>query len=124
MPSSRLTCVFVMDPIESVDVRADTTFVMMLEAQRRGHRVWYCRPEDLAVDLGRTVARVTPVTLRREVGSHVDLGEPHVAVLDDDADLVFQRKDPPVDAEYVTATQILSLCRRALVLTARRRSCA
>ncbi len=108
--------VFVMDPIGSIDIRADTTFVLMLEAQRRGYRVLYAEQADLGVDDGVPVARVRPVTLRREEGRHADLGEPRTLALDDAADVVFQRKDPPVDPEYVTATQILSLCKRALVL--------
>jgi len=104
-----------MDPIESIDIRADTTFVLMLEAQQRGHRVLYALPEDLGVAGGEAVARVRPVTLRREPGRHADLGSPGTFRLDE-ADVVFQRKDPPVDAAYVTTTQILTLCRRALVL--------
>jgi glutathione synthase len=111
-----LSIAFVMDPIAAIDIRADTTFVLMLEAQRRGHRVLYVDPGDLAVDAGRVMARVRPVTLRREVGRHADLGDSHALSLDDDVDLVLQRKDPPVDSAYVIATQILSLCRRALVL--------
>lgn len=107
---------FVMDPIERLDIRADTTFVLMLEAQRRGHRVLYVDPDDLGVEEGRVVARVTPVELRREEGRHVTLGESRRVVLDDEADVVFQRKDPPVDVPYATATQMLMLCRRALVL--------
>jgi glutathione synthase len=111
-----LSIAFVMDPIESIDVRADTTFVLMLEAQRRGHRVLYVDPGELAVDAGRVVTRARPVTLRREQGRHADLGDGHSLSLDDDVDVVLQRKDPPVDSSYVIATQILSLCRRALVL--------
>jgi glutathione synthase len=107
--------VFVMDPIESIDIQADTTFVLMLEAQQRGLRVLYALPEDLGVEGGEVVARVRPVTLRREPGRHADLGSPGTLRLDD-ADLVFQRKDPPVDAAYVVTTQLLTLCRRALVL--------
>jgi glutathione synthase len=107
---------FVMDPIESVRVDEDTTFVLMLEAQRRGHEVLYVDPADLGVSEGRTVARVTPVTLRREHGNHVDRGPSRLAVLDEEVDVVFQRKDPPVDASYITATQLLELCTRAVVL--------
>jgi glutathione synthase len=114
--ASRLTLAFVMDPIESVDVEKDTTFLLMLEAQRRGHRVLYLNQGDLSVDDGRAMARVRPVTLRREQGRHAELGAPLTLVLDDDADAVFQRKDPPVDWDYMTATQILGLCRRAMVL--------
>jgi len=105
-----------MDPIESIDIQGDTTFVLMLEAQQRGHRVLYVLPDDLGVAGGEVVARARPVTLRREVGRHVDIGEPRILALDREADVVFQRKDPPVDAAYVTTTQILALCRRALVL--------
>jgi len=115
--SSGLTFAFVMDPISSIDIRCDTTFVLMLESQRRGHRLLYLEQPDLGVDAARgPVARVRPVTLRREAGRHADLGEPQLVALDDVADVVFQRKDPPVDADYITATQILSLCRKAMVL--------
>lgn len=117
MPASHsLNLAFVMDPIEVIDVTKDTTFALMLEAQGRGHRVLYVDPGDLSVDDGRAVARLRPVVLRREQGRHAELGPPQSVALDDAADVVFQREDPPVDAEYVTATQILGLCRRALVL--------
>jgi glutathione synthase len=111
-----LSIAFVMDPVTAIDIRTDTTFVLMLEAQRRGHRLLCADPADLAVDAGRVTARVRPVTMRREAGRHADQGEPLTVSLDDDVDLVLQRKDPPVDAAYVIATQILALCRRALVL--------
>jgi len=116
MSNSSLSLAFVMDPLESIDIEADTTFVLMLEAQNRGHEVLYIAPSDIGVDGGLPVARVTPVRLRREFGNHFELGDPRVLVLEDDVDVVLQRKDPPVDADYVTVTQILSLCRRALVL--------
>jgi glutathione synthase len=106
---------FVMDPIRSIDIRGDTTFALMLEAQRRGHRVFAVDPGDLGVAGGRVCAKVFPVTLRREAGNHVDVGEPETADLDATMQIVFQRKDPPVDEAYVTATQILSLLKKALV---------
>jgi glutathione synthase len=56
------------------------------------------------------------VTLRRERGKHVDRGDPRLVVLDRDADVAFQRKDPPVDTSYLLSTQILGLCERCLVL--------
>ena len=116
MSSRRLAFLFVMDPIASIDIQGDTTFVMMLEAQARGHRVLYADPSDLAVAGGRVVARARAATLRRESGNHYELGPESTVSLDDAIDVVLQRKDPPVDAEYVTSTQILCLCRRALVL--------
>jgi glutathione synthase len=116
MTKQNAAMAFVMDPIEKVDIEADTSFALMLEAQRRGHRVYYVDPGDLGIDGGRVTARVHRARLRREVGRHVDLEPARQVVVDDEFDLVFQRKDPPVDADYVTVTQILSLCRRARVL--------
>jgi glutathione synthase len=110
------TMAFVMDPPEYMDIRADTTFVLMLEAQQRGHRVLYVDPGDLGVCDGDPTAVVRPVTVRREPGRHVDLGPPRALALDEEVDVAFQRTDPPVDTDYVTATQILALCRRTLVL--------
>ena len=116
MAGSTRTMAFVMDPIGSIEFRVDTTFALMLEAQARGHRVLYVEPTDLGVSDGHPVARARPVRLRREAGRHAELGEERSIVVDDDVDVVFQREDPPVDAEYVTTTQILTLCRRARVL--------
>lgn len=107
---------FVMDPIESVDIDADTTFVFMLEAQRRGHEVLYVDPADLSVCGGRAAALAAPVKLRRKRGDHFEKGPPRRVILDDEADAVLQRKDPPVDSEYIVSTQILTLCERAWVL--------
>jgi glutathione synthase len=105
-----------MDPIGSIDIDKDTTFVLMLAAQERGHRVHYCELADLSVEEGRAVGRVRAITLRRDRAAPVAFEAPRTVVLDDAMDVVFQRKDPPVDLDYVTATQILALCRRALVL--------
>lgn len=112
--AGRFVMAFVMDAIETVDIAADTTFALMLEAQRRGHELLYLQLHDLGVRGGQAVARAAPISLRREPGRHFSLGEPRELALDE-ADFVFQRKDPPVDAAYAAATQILSLCRRALV---------
>jgi glutathione synthase len=117
MARRKLAMAFVMDPIGALNIAADTTFVLMLEAVNRGHRVFYVTPGELGAEEGNATAQVQPVAaLRREVGRHVELEAPRRSVLDDDFDVVFQRTDPPVDAAYVEATQILSLCRRALVL--------
>jgi glutathione synthase len=116
MPASPLTFAFVMDPLEGVDIAADTTFVLMLEAQRRGHRVLVIDPDDLGVCDGRPLALARAVTLRREAGNHCEFEAPQRVDLDADTHVVLQRKDPPVDAAYVTATQILGLCRRTEVL--------
>jgi glutathione synthase len=114
------TLAFVMNPIESVSIDEDTTFALMLEAQNRGHEVLYVDPAGLGVSEGKPVAQVMPVTLRRQRGNHVDPGSSRRVVLDEEVDVAFQRVDPPVDAAYIAATQILDLCRRTLVLNAPR----
>ncbi len=116
MAVSTLTLAVLMDPIESIDIEKDTTFLLMLEAQRRGHRLLYFQLGDLTVDEGRPVARARPVTLRREAGRHAELGPARTVVLDDEVDALLHRKDPPVDDPYVSATQMLMLCRRCRVL--------
>jgi len=114
--SQPLQIAFVMDPIEAVNIDEDTTFALMLEAQRRGHRVLYVAPGDLGVIDGLASALARPVTLRREHGHHVDLGPEEQILLDESVDLAWQRTDPPVDTAYAIATQILGLCRKALVV--------
>lgn len=114
-PDAKLTLAFVMDPLEAVSIDEDTTFCMMLEAQRRGHEVLYVDPSDLFVSQGQVGARGTPVTLRREHGNHVTFGPTRALLLDDEVHAAFQRVDPPVDADYIVATQLLDLCRKTLV---------
>lgn len=116
MKPRSLTMAFVMDPVTQLDISADTTFVLMLEAQRRGHEVLYVDPDDLGIEGGRAVALATPVTLRAEKGNYVDQAPARRVVLDAEVQVVFQRVDPPVDAAYIVATQILATCQKSLVL--------
>ncbi len=116
MSTPRRTMLFVMDPVQNVSVTEDTTFVLMLEAQRRGHEVLYADPADLMIRDGRAAAHVRPVTVRRLAGDPAELGPPRVVVLDQEVDVAFQRVDPPVDEAYTIATQVLGTCRRTLVL--------
>lgn len=97
---------FVMDPIESVHPYYDTTFALMLESQRREYGVWYCRLDDLTWESGRSRARAWRATVRRTVGDHVTLGDREERDLER-FDIVFMRKDPPVDGAYLHATAIL-----------------
>ncbi|MCG8590751.1 MAG: glutathione synthase, partial [Proteobacteria bacterium] len=115
-PPRALRLAFVMDPIEAVSIHEDTTFAFMLAAQARGHEIFYVDPAELRVVGGRAAAVVVPVSVRREEGNHVERGEPRHVVLDESVDVAFQRVDPPVDADYITATQILGLCETTLVL--------
>jgi glutathione synthase len=95
-----------MDPIERINIRGDSTFALMLEAQQRGHALAYYTPERLALTGGRLFATVQALEVRDEVGNHFTLGEPRRAELTE-FDVVLLRQDPPFDLAYVTTTHLL-----------------
>ncbi len=97
-----------MDPIESIDIAADSTFRIMEEAQSRGHRLFYYTPGRLAFDEGRVTARGWPVEVRRVRGDHFTLG-PEAEVDLADFDVVWLRQDPPFDMGYITTTHVLDM---------------
>lgn len=101
-----LKVAFQMDPIEDVNIDADSSFRIALEAQSRGHELFYYSPDMLAYEEGRITARGHRMTLRHEVGNHVDLG-PLEKVDLADWDVVWLRQDPPFDMGYITTTHIL-----------------
>ena len=98
--------VFVMDPPSTVLVDEDTSFALMLAAQSRGHRVDHCTAQELWLRGGTAGARVRRATCQRDPKNPITLGEPEDLDLAD-ADVVFVRKDPPFDDDYLWATQIL-----------------
>ena len=102
-----LRVAFQMDPVEGVDIAADTTFALALEAQRRGHRLWEYHPDHLSYEEGRVIARARPMEVRREEGNHVSFGEREVVDLAEDIDVVWMRQDPPFDMAYITAAHLL-----------------
>ncbi len=95
-----------MDPMESVNINADSTFVLAMEAQRRGFALWHYLPRKLSFREGRVVARARPLQVRREMGNHFTLGEETELDLAT-MDVVLMRQDPPFDMAYITATHIL-----------------
>ncbi|WNG13266.1 glutathione synthase [Cystobacter fuscus] len=103
-----LTFGFLMDPLESVRVDHDSTFALMLEAQRRGHQVRYFEQPWLRFNGSRAEARMRTVTVRREPGRHFDVLGDALQPLSE-LDVLFLRKDPPVDAEFIQATQLVEL---------------
>ena len=113
---SPLTLAFVMDPVEAEPMNGSTTIVMMREAQERGHTVLYVDQADLEVDRGRVRALAVPVTLDLASDTPVTRGEARIYDFDEEIDVAFQRKDPPVDREFIVATQILDVCQRTIVL--------
>jgi glutathione synthase len=95
-----------MDPIERIDISGDSTFALALEAQARGHSLFYYGPRDLTFRDGAISARAHPLTVRNVKGDHFSL-EP-VSVVDlRQLDVVLMRQDPPFDMAYITATHIL-----------------
>src|SRR3954469_4117344 len=95
-----------MDPIELVNIEGDSTFVMGLAAQERGHRLFHYHTSRLTFRDGKVTARGHAMTLRRERGNHFTLAEPEVIALSR-ADVLLMRQDPPFDMSYITATHIL-----------------
>ncbi|WP_112310869.1 glutathione synthase [Pseudogemmobacter bohemicus] len=97
-----------MDPIGSVNIDADSTFRIALEAQSRGHRLFFYTPDRLAFVEGRVMARGQWIELRREKGNHISFG-PETEVDLADFDVVWLRQDPPFDMGYITTTHLLDL---------------
>ncbi|MDR3500661.1 MAG: glutathione synthase [Parvibaculum sp.] len=95
-----------MDPIHTININADSTFALGLEAQSRGHKLWYYEPKELSMRDGRVYARGRPMTLRRETGNHSSLGSMEKIDLAS-VDVVLMRQDPPFDMGYITATHML-----------------
>lgn len=95
-----------MDPMESIDIDGDSTFVLALEAQRRGHALFHYLPRHLTFRDGKVSALARPLTVRREKGRHFDLGSAETLDLRE-MSVVLMRQDPPFDMAYITATHIL-----------------
>lgn len=110
-----LNIAVVMDPIASIKIAKDSTFAMLLEAQRRGHRLHYVVPGGLAIAGGRATARVAALTVKDDASGWYTLGEASVRPLAE-MSAVLMRKDPPVDPNYVHDTQILDLAQAEGVL--------
>ena len=104
----RLKVAFQMDPIGSVSIHADSSFRIALEAQERGHDLFFYTPDKLAFVEGRVMARGFAITLRREIGNHVDFG-PETEVDLGEFDVIWLRQDPPFDMGYITTTHLLEM---------------
>jgi len=98
-----------MDPLADININGDSTFVLMLEAQKRGYKLFHYGPNDMSWENGKVFATMTPVQVRRELGNHFTAGEPERMNLADDIDVVLMRQDPPFDMNYITATHLLEL---------------
>jgi glutathione synthase len=106
--------VFLMDPLERIDIHRDTTYVIMWEAQRRGHSIFHLLPQNLYIDTGRVMGRIFSVRLQEgekwfcfDSGADIDLKE---------MDVIFMRADPPFDMDYLYSTYLLGLIEKDLLI--------
>ena len=96
-----------MDPMERINIAGDSTFAIMVEAQKRGHRLHHYLAPHLSYVDGRVSAHARPVAVRHQHGDHYSHGEWERIDLVEDVDVVLMRQDPPFDLSYITATHLL-----------------
>jgi glutathione synthase len=107
MSSKPLNVAVQMDPMEGIKIGGDSTFHIMLAAQKRGHRLYHYLAPDLTFREGRVLALARPVEVRKVQGDHFTFGDPVTLDLGRDIDVVLMRQDPPFDLSYITATHLL-----------------
>jgi glutathione synthase len=95
-----------MDHIRGISIAGDTTFALMLEAARRGHRLYHYTPDRLAMLGNGLFAAIEEVAVRDEKGNHFSLGAPVRTDLAE-MDVILLRQDPPFDMSYITTTHML-----------------
>src|SRR5205085_2966064 len=110
-----LTVAIQMDPIERIDIGGDSTFALALEAQSRGHKLWYYLPKHLIQRDGKIATRAQPLIVRNERGNHFDLGDEQALDLSS-VDVVMLRQDPPFDMAYITTTHLLERLPKRVVV--------
>ncbi|MEA2921713.1 MAG: glutathione synthase [Bradyrhizobium sp.] len=95
-----------MDPIARINIRGDSTFALLLEAQKRGHGLSYYTPDQLSLKGEEVIAPAQALSVRDEAGDHFTLGEPKRENLAQ-YDVILLRQDPPFDLAYITSTHLL-----------------
>ena len=117
--SSRPKTGVVMDPISGITTYKDSTFAMLLEAQRRGHEIWYMEPSDLTIRGGVALGHMKRLSVRDNNNDWFTLSASEnreLATLD----ILLMRKDPPFDMDYVYTTYVLDLAENAGVTVVNR----
>jgi len=105
-----------MDPFERIDINADSTFALAIEAHRRGHGLFHYLPSDLILRGNRVFARARPFVPQRDALAPARFGSPEIIDLAA-MDVILMRQDPPFDMAYITATHLLEhVCRTTLVV--------
>jgi glutathione synthase len=95
-----------MDPIDRINIRGDSTFALLLEAQARSYPLSYYTPDKLSLRDGKVSASVRPLVVHDVAGDHFTLGEARQAELSS-FDVILLRQDPPFDLAYITSTHML-----------------
>ena len=101
-----LTVAVQMDPIDKINIAGDSTFALLLEAQARGHKLFYYTPDKLGQRGRDVVASMQPLQVRDVLGDHATLGDPVLKNLEE-MDVILLRQDPPFDLAYITSTHML-----------------
>ncbi len=109
----------IMDPIDGINIKKDSTFAMLLESQRRGHELRYMEPEDLWVEGDTPMAAQRAISVTDDPSGWFELGPRHEAPLAG-LDILLMRRDPPFDMDYVQITYALELAERHGVLVINR----
>ena len=105
-----------MDPLGSIDVASDSTFLLGLEAQARGYQLYHYLPENLTLNESTVLAAAQKIKLKNNQGEHFQAQEIEWINLEE-VDVVLMRQDPPFDMAYITATHILEkICENTLVV--------
>jgi glutathione synthase len=100
-----------MDPMETINIAGDSTFAIMIGAQKRGHQLFHYGAEALSFRDGRVWTQARPVSVQPVAGAHFTFAEPVLLDLGRDVDVVLMRQDPPFDLGYITATHLLERLR-------------
>ena len=95
-----------MDPVDRIDIKGDSTFAILLEAEKRGHDIFYYTPPNLALHGDKLLARGQTLHVQDTAGDHYKLSNPRVEDLGG-LDCVLLRQDPPFDMGYITTTHLL-----------------
>ena len=110
-----LKILVIMDPIERVNYKKDTSLAMMWAAQDRGHQLGYCQIHDLWLDRGQLMVDTQPLTVKRDPTDFYTLGDKATGSVAD-YDVILMRKDPPFDMRFIYATYMLDHAKAAGVL--------
>jgi len=107
--------VILMDPISQINIKKDSSFAMLIEAQARNYQLYYMEQKDLTLDNGIVMGNLSQITVKQDKTSWYSL-QPAVKTALSEMDVVLMRKDPPFDMEFIYSTYLLELAERDGVL--------